>query len=1156
MLIDPRLPVVIVAMATVWAGGSLAQQESADVSAELDARRHVAKAHYENDHFTDSIEAYRRCVALAPESAIDQFNLAVVLMRAKQYEDAHRSLDRAQELNADLLGARYLRGIIFSRQRKYEEALASLREVTDRDADCFGAWYNAGACLKNLDKHDESLACFLRAAELQPNHPSAHYQLITLHRRLGDVDSAARHREIFARVRETVDESEKTVEALERSRYTYIIQAPRLTADLAPAHDSDARFIEVTTASGLATGTSSPVSSVALPVLLERERYDPEGVLTEYGLQLGGAIALDDYDADGDVDIYVVNCGGDADAAKNQLFSNRGDGTYADVTDKAGVGDAHHGLDAEFGDFDNDGHVDIYVANAGPNTLYRNKGDGTFEDVSRKARVDEPQYGGKVIFVDYDHDNDLDILIGNELDLARPPEGESFLFPDALPGAFNALLRNNGDGTFSDQTDGAGLLVDPAQTRDLLAADFEGDDDMDFLAVDANGPAHLFLNDRRGTLKSAGSFSPPLIGQVWAAAEGDFNRDGMSDLLIAVGNQLALYINNSNASMEGRTIAIPETMSNAGVGGMSILDFNNDGWPDVLLTNKPGTALCLLAGNGPCRFVDVSRRVGLGDSFGSIADVGVGDVNGDGDEDIVLHTRDRGLVLLDNASEASNWLQVKLVGKKVNRRGCGATVELASGGHYQRQIMRGGSVHFGLGRLANADVVRVIWPNGVAQNVIEPSVNTTLTIPERVRVSASCGFLWAYNGSTFELVNEILGIGPLGVPMAPGVYHQPDCTELTKIEADQLVARDGAYELRLTEDLRELMYADQISLRVVDHPAALEVIPNEMFTAPPFPVDKFFAVSERIVPRSASDDRGNDVLDLVRRRDGRFPVFPLTHYDGLAETHTLTLDFGRVSNDENLLLFLDGWIYWPDSSTVMAIAQDPRFQFEPLSLEVEDETGTWRTVIPSVGLPTSKGIVVPVDLPGRFPSEQRGVRLSTNMCIYFDRIFISTRDEADRCRVTELPVKRGSLRYRGFSRIARDSYGSEQFKYADPSASGPWGPPAGRLTRYGDVTPLLVAADDMYVIFGPGDELCMRFDAADLPELPDGWTRDFVFYADGWVKDGDLNTTYSGTVTPLPFHGMSGYPYGESERYPDTLAHEEYRRTYNTRRGVRRVELP
>jgi len=321
-----------------------------------------------------------------------------------------------------------------------------------------------------------------------------------------------------------------------------------------------------------------------------------------------------------------------------------------------------------------------------------------------------------------------------------------------------------------------------------------------------------------------------------------------------------------------------------------------------------------------------------------------------------------------------------------------------------------------------------------------------------------------------------------------------------------------------------------------------------MFTAPPFPEDKFFAVNEHRAPVSAVNDRGDDVLALLHERDYRFPTFGLVpQYDGLAETHSLTLDLGDLAGVDQVTLFLDGWIYWPDSSTVMAMAQDTRYGLQPLSLEVRDADGHWQPAIESVGLPTSKGLVVPVDLAGRFLCEDYHVRLSTNLCIYFDRVFFSTRDEADRCRMTELPVARGDLRYRGFSRMTRDAFGFERFDYDDVSPIGSWSPPAGLFTRYGDVTTLLSEPDDMYVIFGPGDELVMQFNATDLPELPSGWVRDFIFYANGWVKDGDLNTKFSETVTPLPFHGMSSYPYPESEHYPDTPIHRAYHRTYNTR---------
>ena len=585
-----------------------------------------------------------------------------------------------------------------------------------------------------------------------------------------------------------------------------------------------------------------------------------------------------------------------------------------------------------------------------------------------------------------------------------------------------------------------------------------------------------------------------------------------------------------------------------------MFDFNNDGWPDLLLTDDRGAGLHLLAGSGIGQFREVAAAAGLDQVAGLIADFATADFDGDGAPDIVVQTRDRGPILLRNDNAARrHWLEVRLAGKKVNRCGYGATVEVVAGGHYQRQTVREGPLHFGLGNLTNLQVVRVTWPNGMAQNVIQPPLDRPLEVEEYVRVSASCAFLWADAGQGFKLINEILGVGPLGVPMTADQCFPLNCAELTRIDAGQLAPRHGTYELRLTEDLCELAFVDQVRLRVVDHPANLELIPNEMFTDPPFPEDKFFAVPEHRLPRTAVDDQGRDVLALIRERDGRYPTFPLTEYDGLAKPHSLTLDLGDLADAKEILLFLDSWIYWPDSSVSWGIFQNTNVAITPLTLEVRDAGGRWHTAIESVGLPTSKGLVVPVRLTGKFLCADWHIRLSTTQCIYFDRIFVSTRDDAAACRMTPLPVAQANLHYHGFTKMSRDALGYERFDYERVTPTGPWNPPSGQLTRYGDVTPLLAEADDMYVTIAPGDELTMRFDAARLPALPPGWTRGFVFYANGWVKDGDLNTKFSATVEPLPFHGMSGYPYAASEHYPDDAAHREYLRVWQTRPSQPRV---
>jgi hypothetical protein len=1114
----------------------------------------LGTAHYENGDFDAAMKELRRCVELAPESAVDRFNLALVLTRAKQYDEAIRYLDEAERLQPDMLNAHYIRGVIHKRQGRHQQAVESLLRVLSGDRECWGTYYNLGVCYKFLRQHDKAREAFEAATLIDQNHPSAHYQLIILARQAGDVEEAKRRAEIFERVKSAIDESEKTPEALERSKYSDLMIAPSGARHLRDEADAPVRFTDLTADAGLGTSALRQPAD-AMPQRIKRADYSEAYARERYVPTVGGAVVLGDYDGDGDLDLYVVNCAADQGASGNRLYRNDGNWTLSDITTAAGVRDAGMGMDAVFGDYDNDGDVDLYVVNYGPNVLYRNDGEGKFVDVSKQARADEPQFGRQALFFDYDHDNDLDILVVNDAELAEPPQTQEFSIPDGMPGQINAMLRNNGNGTFTDQTDESGLLVDCSQSRAATFGDFDGDHDADVFVANVDGPSLFFANARLGKLVNGGRFSPDVDKDAVAIAAGDMDRDGDSDLLVAVTQSLYLYVNDGEAGFRGVPIALPPRVATEGVGRIRLFDHDNDGWSDILLLGAKGRSLCLLVGGSAGQFRDATAEAGLAGVEGWIADVVTGDLDGDGDEDLVLHTRDRGPRLLRNdATGKRHWVDVSLAGKKVNRSAYGATVEVAAaGGHYQRRTMRDGRVHFGIGSLDRVDIVRIVWPNGVAQNVIRPKIDCGLRVTEKIRVSASCAFLWTYDGSGFELVNEILGVGPLGVPMAPGVYHQPDCTELTKIEARQLVPRDGAYDIRITQELRETVYADKMTLRVVDHPAGLEIVPNEMFTAPPFPDDKFFAVAEHRIPRSAVDDRGQDVLPLVLERDGKFPTFPLTQYEGLAQLHSITLDLGDLSGAEQIMLYLDGWIYWPESSTVMAIAQDPRFAIAPLSLQVCDSQGRWRATIESVGLPTSKGIVVPVSLTGNFLCEDFRVRLSTNLCVYFDRIFVSATDRAHQCRVTELPVAHGDLHYRGFCRMTRDEFGFERFHYADAVEFVPWHLPRGMFTRYGDITVLLARADNQFVIFGSGDELTLRFDAQRLPPLPQGWVRDFVFYANGWVKDGDLNTKWSQTITPLPFHGMSAYPYGTSEHYPQTDEMEQYMQTYNTRPSRRTV---
>jgi hypothetical protein len=204
-------------------------------------------------------------------------------------------------------------------------------------------------------------------------------------------------------------------------------------------------------------------------------------------------------------------------------------------------------------------------------------------------------------------------------------------------------------------------------------------------------------------------------------------------------------------------------------------------------------------------------------------------------------------------------------------------------------------------------------------------------------------------------------------------------------------------------------------------------------------------------------------------------------------------------------------------------------------------------------MPAGKPKTIAVDLAGKFLSASRAVRIVTNLSVYWDEIFLTEDSREPETRRTELVASSAGLRFRGFSKnvVHPARKQPELFFYPGPSPVSMWNPTPGLYTRYGAVEELLAATDDRFVIMGSGDEIRLLFDADALPRLPAGWQRDFILAVDGWAKDRDANTAHSQTVEPLPFHGMSRYPYPESERFPDTAAHREWREKYLTRPALR-----
>jgi len=272
---------------------------------------------------------------------------------------------------------------------------------------------------------------------------------------------------------------------------------------------------------------------------------------------------------------------------------------------------------------------------------------------------------------------------------------------------------------------------------------------------------------------------------------------------------------------------------------------------------------------------------------------------------------------------------------------------------------------------------------------------------------------------------------------------------------------------------------------------------------------------------------------------------------GYAEEHTLTLKTAEAPtashHHEEMVLLLTGWTDYAWSSDNLAASQ-ARKEMKLPALQVKNAHGEWQTVIDNIGIPVGRPQTVAVDLTGKFLSSSRDVRIVTNMRILWDQILVAKRDEASRANTTRIDPSQASLRWRGFSSEVtpdgREPYG---YDYKRVSLFSPWKVMTGRYTREGDVRELLLQADDMFVISLPGDEISLSFDARKFPPLLPQWTRTFLLYSDGFSKEMDINSAVPDRVLPLPFHGMSAYPYPSRESYPMTPARQAYMDRYNTR---------
>jgi cytochrome c-type biogenesis protein CcmH/NrfG len=1125
----------------------------------------------EQYNYKDAVTAFEEVVQLDPNWVPGRINLGIALLNTA----TEANLKRARELFNGILQkepdnphANFCLGIMSQYEKDPEVAIKHFKAVLHKDPNDAASW----CWVAQLTEGEEQAECFRRAYTLDPALTPAVYGMAQL---LLRQDKRAQAMELLER-HKALDRSGTgvplAVKYSEMGHYADVIgrRLEPLPPHIGPLPLFAPRDLKVDLAPGARWAAAADFGKDAVGQVCARVRA-----------RFGGAVAVLDFNGDGKPDLFLASAVVEKGQVRDLLLRNDGEGKFSDVTAAAGLDKPHPTLGCCVADFDNDGKPDLLLTGAGSQKLFRNKGDGTFKDVSAKAGLEKV---GSVClgsaFVDLDQDADLDMLIAEyaptaeealkALDGKEAAGGKLLVFlntgesPPANPGEAPKPLS----GKFTRRDDLPNLSGPPAPVVGVAVSDLNGDGALDLAVLsDRQTPAVVFnerlLRFRRQVLPD--NIIPPAAWN--GALVHDADHDGRFDLfLVAVGQPARLLLNRitSGSTDPAKWFEAGPCNAPALLQAMAA-DVDLDGWMDVVALSAE--RLPVLLHNEGGRLALARDAFGLqGDWPKDLVAAVVCDLNNDDYPDLLTWSEAKGLQLHESKGNGNHALRLQVTGRNLVE-GTGNHLRCNTDGIGTRVIAQKGTLWtdqenttlsaglgqsrqplvLGLGKATSADVVRLRWPDGCWQAELDVHAERLVRIEESNKKMTSCPVLFAWDGKRFVFVTDFLGAGSMGELGPDRTCRPPRPEESVKIEPGLLAAQDGFLVLKIAEPMSEISYLDKLQLAVIDHPAAARIYPDERFAASgPPPSQNLIAFDREIFPLAARDHRGRDVTDMLRRWD-RVTVdgFACRSWIGFAEEHSVELDFGdRLAGfrpDEKHYLCLAGWTDYAYPESIWA-AHQAGIEMQVPVLERLAEDGRWRS-LGEAGFPAGLPRMILLDVTGKLGGPRCRLRLRTNLHVFWDQIFVAAG-----CRVVQpgaaLEVASAVLEPCGVMQEYSPDGRQPTLYDHDRSDSSPLTPPAGKRTRFGDVTELLRDKDDRFVVFGPGDGLTVRFEAARLPPLPAGWQRSFVLRTWGYCKDTAPFTARGETIEPLPFATMRNYPPGPEDREPDRA---EYRRRYQTR---------
>ena len=1049
-------------------------------------------------------------------------NWGLLALRQRNYDLAAERLQRARDLAPDNSEIHYLNGLLESSRGNTAESINELRKSVELDQNNLIAIYKLAEEVERQGDQkaaDEFQSLIQKILAVQPDNLAALVELSRAAAKRGDAEtlkssvakivarSSAWPEEVREQVRavETTANSSDLRAAATRTSFlrNVLMRVPEYRRNLAaikPPPGEEAtpftHFLKLET----------PVFTAAAPDTAITFQPEPVKDLDTTQQNWIGAIALSGSGAP----VVATASAREVRLASGAKFPFPG-GPPNEPPAPEGVLAV---------DFSYDFKTDVVLAGAGGVRLFRQDSPNAFTDVTAETKLPAATLNAAYTGAwnaDIEADGDLDIVLGTE-------------------GRVPPVLRNNGDGTFTE--------IQPFSVtgvKDFAWADIDADGDPDAILTDSGFGLRVFSNERQGQF-SYRAVQPEIQGAI-AIDVMDVNNDGVLDLLLlqSDGNIRRLSDKDHGASWELVEVAKTQNAPAFPIVGqvkLRVADLDNNGGLDLIAYSsgpkvgpdgcpppcEPGAVVWLNDGSGT--FTLITDPVWKDRVFD------VSDVNNDGRLDLIGLSNDvQPREAINKGTKNYHWQIVRprasnAVGdQRINPFGVGGELEIRAGMQVQKQQITGPLLHFGLGEQTSADVIRVVWPNGTVRAEFEVKADQEVLTEQRLK--ASCPFLFAWNGKQMEFVKD-------AVPWGSAIWLRINTIgsakiaatgEWYKIRRDQLVPHDGYYDIRVTAELWEVYYYDYIGLMPVDHPEGTEIFVDERFVVPPAKLG-FTTVATPKPIKQAIDDNGQDVTSFVNAKDGKaLDTFGRGQFQGLTRDHYVEVDLGDDAPTSGpLYLIAHGSIHDTESSVNVAITQGNRWRAKAMSIEVPDGNGGWRVAQENLGFPAGRKKTVLFNLTDLFRAgTPRRVRIRTNLEIYWDHLEWALGLPEAQVKTVSLSPAQVDLHYRGYSVINRPDAGAPEIPDYNRlfSTKQSWRDLEGYYTRFGEVGELLQKIDDRYVIVASGDEMSLRF--PELPSPPPGWVRDFILMGDGWIKDGDYNSTHSRTVLPLPHHAQQEY---------------------------------